>query len=97
MPEYFRIATDDTGKRRLGPVGPQPEVARRDAAFGSDCGRLDEQQACAGQRQMAEMDQVPVASFAIDCGILAHRRDRDPVAQNQIAKCDSGKQFAHGE
>ena len=67
-----------------------------DAAFGRDRGRLDRQQRGAGQRQMAEMDHMPVGHAAVFGRILAHRRDDDAVGEAQAADVEWGEQSGHG-
>ena len=85
--------------RRLGRVVIQPDVAIGDPALGRDGGRLDGQQRRAGQRQMAEMDQVPVGHAAVLRRILAHRRDDDAVGESARADLHRRKELgrAHGD
>ncbi|OIQ79824.1 hypothetical protein GALL_384370 [mine drainage metagenome] len=82
-------------QRRLVGVGPQAEVARRDAPDRLDRGGLDDQQPGARQRELAEVDQVPVAGAAVVGRVLAHRRDRDAVGQLELAEPDRAEQRAH--
>ena len=68
----------------------EAEVAGGDAALGRDRGRLDDQQAGARQREMAEMDQVPVDRRAFARRVLAHRRDDDPVGEREAGRSSRG-------
>jgi hypothetical protein len=58
--------------------------------------RLDDEETGTGQREVAEVDHVPVRGEAAVCGVLAHRRNGDPVDQLQRAELDRRKQLAHG-
>ena len=61
-------------------------------------GRLEDHQAGARQREVAEVDQVPVARRAVDGRVLAHRRDDDPVGKRQAAESQRVEQVSgHGE
>ena len=53
------------GQRGFVGVAVQAEVGRRDPALGRDRGRLDDQQRRARQREVAEVDQVPVGRRAL--------------------------------
>nr|GFD54249.1 hypothetical protein [Tanacetum cinerariifolium] len=70
---------DDRLQRGGVLVGPQSEIAIGDAPFRRDRGRLQDHHRGAGQREMAEVDHVPVGRQAVFGGILAHRRDGDAV------------------
>ena len=83
-----RILTDrrhDLTERTLVLVRVQAEAARRDASDRLDRGRLDEQHRGAAEGEMTEVDQVPVGRRAVRCGVLAHRRDDDPVPEREVA------------
>ncbi|MNL24596.1 hypothetical protein D3C87_1460390 [compost metagenome] len=68
-------------QRGLGFVGPQAEVSRRDAAIGLHRGGFREQQSGSRQRQMTQMDHVPVGGAAFFRGVFAHGRDDDAIGQ----------------
>ena len=76
-------------------VRPQAEVVWRDAAFGLDRGRFQEQNAGTGQSEVAEVDQVPIGRRAILRRVLAHRRDGDAVLQFERAEGNRSKQCIH--
>jgi len=75
-------------QRCLGRVVIEAEIARRDAPFGLDRGRLGEQQAGARKGEMPEMDHVPVIRLPALRGVLAHRRDHDAIPQGQATQRD---------
>ncbi len=75
-------------ERAFALVRPQPEIVRRDAPFRLDGGRLDDQQAGAGQREVAEVDQVPVGRQAVFGRVLAHRRNDDAVVDGKLADAE---------
>jgi len=83
-------------QRGLVVVRVQPQVGRRDAPLRRHRGGFEDQQRRAGQRQVAEVDQVPVAGAAVDSRVLAHRRDDDAVVQLQVADSQRREEFAHG-
>ena len=83
--------------RLLVGVRPQAGVAVADAPFRRDRGRLDRQQRRAGQRQLAEVDDVPVGHAAVLGRILAHRRDDDAVAKLEAADIERAEQSGHGD
>ena len=77
-------------------VGIQAEIARRDPAFRRHRGRFDQQQPGATERQVAEVEQVPVARRALARGVLAHRCDDDPVGERERTDLERFEQPAHG-
>src|SRR5690606_1874283 len=77
-------------------VVPQPQVGMGDAAVGLHRGGLQDQQACAGQGQVAKMDAVPVGDHALVRRVLAHGRDDDAVGQLQGTEVERREQLAHG-
>ena len=77
-------------------VRVEAEIAGRDAPFGRDRRGLDDQQARAREREVAEMDQVPVARRPFARRVLAHRRDDDAVGQRQVADAKGLEESAHG-
>ncbi len=80
-----RLDRGDGGAEGLGlGIVPEAEAARGDAPFRRDARRLDDQQAGAAARQGGEMHLVPVVQNAVLGGVLAHRRDRDAVAQRDV-------------
>ena len=86
MRECARMAASTRAERRLVVVAIEAEVAGRDAPERLDRGRLDDQQPGARQRELPEVDQVPVGRIAVLGRVLAHRRDHDAVAQRQRAE-----------
>ncbi len=84
-------------QRRFVLVRVQAEVVGCDASLRRDRGRFENQRAGAGQREVAQMDQVPVGGIALLRRVLAHRRDQDAVVELQIADLQRGKQCGHRE
>jgi len=82
--------------RRLGGVVPQPDVAIGDPPLGQHRGRLDRQQRGARQREMTQVDHVPVGHAAIDRRILAHRRDHDAIGELHRAEAERFEQSGSG-
>ncbi|MCY1530128.1 hypothetical protein D9M68_653040 [compost metagenome] len=76
-------------------VAPQSGAARGDAAFGRHGSRFDDHQAGTATGQAGVMRLVPVIDHAVDGAVLAHRRDRDAVAQRDIFQFKRGKQGRH--
>ena len=95
MSDQRRTLSSVAAHRRLGLVRPEAHVGVGDAAFGQNGGRLDGQQRRARQREMAEMDEVPVGHAAVDGRVLAHRRDDDAVGQLEGTDAKRCKQRAH--
>jgi hypothetical protein len=92
---HARVAADrlqHARHRGLGRVVVQTHVLRRDAADGLDRRGLDDQQARARQRELAEMDQMPVDHAAVLGGVLAHGGDHDAVGQRQGADLQRGEE-----
>jgi len=56
-----------------------------DAAALFDRGGFHEDDAGAALRELAEVDEVPVVGEPVGRGVLAHRRDDDPVAERHAA------------
>ena len=73
-------------------VGPQAQVAVRDAPFRQHGGRLGEHEAEAAHRELAEMHEVPVVGEAVLRRVLAHRRDDGAVAQRDVAQLERREQ-----
>ena len=48
-------------------------------------GLLDEDDAGAAHRELAEMNEVPIAGLAVDRQVLRHRRHDDAVARRHAA------------
>ena len=82
-------------QRGFGVVRIEAEVVRRDAAIGGHRGGFDDQQSGAGQRELAQMDEVPVGGLAVFGRVLAHRRDDDAVGQLQLAQAEWCEELAH--
>jgi hypothetical protein len=87
---------DHLGQRGLVRIRVQAQVARRDAAVLQHGGRLDDQQRGARQREVAEMDHVPVAGVAVLGRVLAHRRDDDAILELDRADLQRLEQGGHG-
>ena len=47
------------------------------------------------ERQPPQVHQVPVGGVAVDCAVLAHRRDDDAVGQGQRAQGQRREQLRH--
>ena len=67
-------------------VLPDAEIARRDAAFRSDGGGFQRDQAGAALRACAEMDKMPIGGEAVLRGVLAHGRDADAIGDREGAE-----------
>ncbi len=82
--------------KRLG-LGHVPEtaVARADPPFRGHRGRFDDHHRGAADRPAAEVDHVPVVRQTVLAGVLAHRRNENPVAQRQRTQLQRRKQLAH--
>jgi hypothetical protein len=94
-----RMSTDgaeDAPERRFVGVAVETEVALGDPPLGRDRGRLDDQKARSRQRQVAEVDQVPLARRALARGVLAHRRDDDAVGEGERADLQRLEELGHG-
>ena len=86
---------EHASERRFVRIAVQAEVRRRDSALGRDRRRLDDQEARARDRQMSEMDQVPVARRPFAGRVLAHRRDDDAVGEAKPADLERLEESAH--
>ena len=75
---------DPRPRFRLGVV-PDARVPGRDPAVAHDRGRLGEDECRAADRAAPEVDEVPVVRHPLLGGVLAHRRDHDPVPQRHGA------------
>jgi hypothetical protein len=82
-------------QRRLAAIGVQAEVERRDAPLARDRRRLENHQPGAAQRELSEVDQVPVAGRAVVGRVLAHRRDDDPVDEAKPTEVEGREELAH--
>jgi hypothetical protein len=67
-------------------VGPQPDIAVADPAFGRHAGRLDEDQTEPAEREPAQVGEVVVADEPVGHRVLAHRRDDQPVRQGEATE-----------
>ena len=61
-------------------VVPKAEAGRRDAPFGRDGGRFDDQQAGAAACEAGVVGVVPVVGQAVAGAVLTHWRDHNTVA-----------------
>lgn len=97
---HVRPATDafqHAAHGRLVLIAPEADVGIADSAFGQDGGGFYGQQCGAGEGQLPQMDQVPVAHAAVDGGVLAHGSNDDAVGQLELTNAKRRKQlrFAH--
>ena len=76
---------------------PQPGVVRGDAAARLDGGGLRHDEPRPARGPGAEVHQVPVRRHAVLSGVLAHRRDHDPVAERDAAQPQRLQECGHGE
>jgi len=90
----FNDGAADAAQGRDVLVFPDAEVRGADAPVRLNGGSLGEHQPRAAYRTAAKVDKVPVAGEAVVAGILAHRRDRDPVLKQQGAQAQRRKQDA---
>ena len=67
-------------------VAPQAEVLRADSTLGNDRRRLGEHERRAADRELSEVDEVPVVGESVDARVLAHRRHADAVAERHAAE-----------
>ncbi|MNV21953.1 hypothetical protein D3C71_1129060 [compost metagenome] len=78
-------------------VVPKACAGRGDAAFGRYARGLDDHQACAAASETGVMRLVPFIGEAVHRAVLAHRRDRDTVAQGdafELERCEQGRHAA---
>jgi hypothetical protein len=73
-------------------VFPDSKVARGDAATRFHRGCLNHNQSRAAYSAATQVHQMPVAREAIVARILAHRRDGDAIAENNIANSQRREQ-----
>jgi hypothetical protein len=76
-------------------IVPQAGAARRDTAFGRDCGCFHDDQAGAATGNAGVVRLMPIVDEAVIGGVLAHWRHRDTVAQSDIFEGERGKQGCH--
>lgn len=67
---------------------PEPDVGVSNSSLRQDGGRFDGQQRRTRNRQLAEVNQVPVGHASVLGRVLAHRSDHDPIAQLQLPDLD---------
>jgi hypothetical protein len=84
---------DDRLQRALVVVAVEARAALGDAALALDMRGLEAQQAGTRHRQHAVVHLVPGLGAAVDRGVLAHRRDDDPVGQGDAAQLDGREQL----
>ena len=70
-----------------------PRAARADPALAAHVGHLGDDEPRAADRATAEIHQVPVVRRAVIGRVLAHRRDDDPVGQDELAQPE---RYEHG-
>jgi hypothetical protein len=66
-------------------VLPDSVIARADASARFNRGCFHHHQASATGRAAAEVHQMPVRREPIHAGILAHRRNEDPIPEGNFA------------
>jgi hypothetical protein len=77
-------------------VVPQPDIGIGDPALGRHRRRLDDDEPEAADAEAGEMGEVPVVGDAVPRRILAHRRHDQPILECEAARCEGGKELAHG-
>ncbi len=65
-------------------VGPDAGAARSNAALWGHSRRFDDHQPRATACEAGEVHTVPIVDQTVDSGVLAHRRNRDAVAQRDV-------------
>ena len=83
------------GECDFGGVVVQAEVGPADPPARLDRSGLDDDEARTGQREVGPVLCVPVGGFAVDRGVLAHRRHHDAVGQRQRTDGERRKELAH--
>ncbi len=83
-------------ERRLVLVGPETEVVRADATLRDDGGRFDDEETGSREREVAQMNRVPIRRAAVFGRVLAHGRDDDAVSHFERTDAIGGEQRAHG-
>ncbi len=83
---------DDLAQFRNVFVAVNAEIHRGNAPFRRDRGRLGEDECRAAYGATPQMHDVPVVRKPVFAGILAHRRDDDPVSQGHAAYLQRLKQ-----
>ena len=63
------------------PVLPETEIVRADPAFSGDGRGFGEDERGTADRELAEMNEMPVVGESVGTRVLAHRRHADAVAQ----------------
>ena len=84
------------GERRGIVFVVQPETAGCDASVRRDGGGLDGQQPRTRQRELTQVDGMPVGGRPLARRVLAHGGDDDTVRQRQIADREGGEKTTHG-
>ena len=77
-------------------VRPDAGIAIGDAAMRLDRARLDEHDAGAALRELAEMHEMPIGDEAVLGRILAHGRDHDAVLEGELAQLDRREEHGLG-
>jgi hypothetical protein len=85
----------DVGQSRNLLVTPEADVAVGDAALRRDGGRLDDDKAEAAQRELALVDGVVGGHEPVLGLVHAHRRDRQAVAEGDVAQGDGLEKLSH--
>ena len=93
---HIRPAADrlqHAGHRLFIGVIIETDVAIGDAAFGLDRRRLDDEQRGTGERQLAEVDHMPIGHRALFGRILAHGRNDDAIGEFKHADAEGGEEL----
>src|SRR4051812_47381095 len=91
----FLDERSNPGKTGNVRVIPDACIAMRDAPALLHGGRLDEYDARAALRELAEVHEVPVGDMAVLGRVLAHRRNDDAVARGDVAQLDGLEKSGH--
>jgi len=97
---YRAAGLDGSGNGRqclsLGVI-PESGTSGSNTSFRGDSRRLDGDQTGAAAGQPGVMGQMPVVNHAVGCGILAHGRYGDAIAEGDGFQLERGEQFRHVE
>ena len=89
----MKLAIRSSGSKCF--VAPDAKVLRRDPSFGRHRRRLGEDEARAADRARREMGEMPVVGETVLAGILAHRRNANPVGVGDVAQFEFAEQMRH--
>ena len=86
------IEANDMSQRFLMRIRVEPQAHGRNASGRLDRGGLGDRKPQVCKRVGAKMNGMPLARIAVLRGILAHRREHDPVVQRQSSQRDGREQ-----